>query len=739
MGKLIVFFLTILIVGNVWAQSNIPVGTWQTHNAYNETIAVASSNDEIIVAVSSAVYIYNRSQNSSEQITRLSGLSDSEITAVGFNENQDIAIVSYLNGNIDLIGNSRVRNFRDLLAADIPGSKRINHIYSYNNLAYLSADFGVMVIDLEKTVVKDSYFELGVDGAPIEIYSSAILNDTLYLATEEGIIGGSLEDNLKDFNNWRRYGIADGLPQSRAALIVQSGNGLLAAFDQSGLFENINGAWENKNLLQDEFFIMGSAGNQGSLLVSDSSVYLYNDGAVQLVEDELISLPKSAVFVNNEVVIGDGQNGLLFPASQESFYPNGPLSNQIVRLFGFKDEMVALPPAYDDNFNPLDNRSGFFIFKDGEWTNYNSSGNPGTVSIPEFYDISDAMYSYYTESLYLASFGYGIMEIRDDQFIIYDDTNSSLINTNPPAKNIFVTALDATSTTLSAVNFNSSLLFHQLNLADDLWNGSSITTQANNAIQVRGFENNTHWLQTASNIIVFDAENQRELVLDNSVLLSDGINDMAIDLEGKMWVATDNGIIYFYNASSILDQTGIDPVQPVYEGRILFRGERLTALAVDGGNRIWMATSTGVWLFASNGFELVDYFNVDNSPLPSNNILDISVNHQTGEVFFATDAGLVSYRGTATISSVEEPLKIFPNPVLRSQHDIVTIQGVPTDANFWIADSSGRLVYKSKANGNTAIWNGISSNAGLSSGVYFVYVTTENGEQKQVGKIAVIN
>lgn len=123
--------------------------------------------------------------------------------------------------------------------------------------------------------------------------------------------------------------------------------------------------------------------------------------------------------------------------------------------------------------------------------------------------------------------------------------------------------------------------------------------------------------------------------------------------------------------------------------------------------------------------------------MPSNNIRDISINHQSGEVFFATENGLVSFRGDATISAVEEPLKIFPNPAVLASHDIITIQGVPTDADFWITDSSGRLVYKSRANGNTATWH-VSSSNGLSSGVYFVFVTTEDGSEKQVGKIALI-
>jgi hypothetical protein len=743
MHKLILIFLVLFIALGASAQPDIPVGSWRTHNAYNKTIALVARGGEVYAATNSALYSYNPADNSFEQITGLSGLSDTDISALGYNEASDLLITTFANGNIDLIRPTKISNFKDLLLADIPGSKKINHVFSYNELVYLSADFGVMVIDLAKEEVKDSYFELGASGSAMAIYSSTIYNDTLYLATEEGIIGGFLGDNLKDFNQWRRYGSADGVPEKAVKVIVQSATGIIAAFDEDGLFENNSGSWVSKNLLTNKTFRNGNYDTPGNLFVTDTQVYRYNGSAIDSINSTLVKEPRAAIYLGSSIVVGDYNNGLVFPEIESAHYPNGPFSNDIVRLFGYEDKMVALPRAYDDSFLPLRGNSGFFIFSEGEWVNFNSTGYPGTITIPEVLDFSDAMYSYATGKLFLASFGYGILEINGDQYTLFDDSNSTLINSSPPDKNILVTAVDANSKALTAVNFNASAPYQRYDPAAENWDSRAVSFPAAFAVQLRGFENNTYWMQVANQIggkiIVYDYDNQRELVLDNSVLPSELVNDMVVDRDGKMWVATDKGVVYFYNPENILDQSLIDPVQPIYQGQILFRNEKLTALAVDGGNRIWMATTAGVWLFASDGFELLENFNAENSPLPSNNVYDIAINHQTGEVFFATDGGLVSYRGTATISSVEEPLKIFPNPVLRNQHDIVTIQGVPTDANFWITDSSGRLVYRSTAEGNTATWSGISSNTELSSGVYFVFVASENGNEKQVGKIAIVN
>src|SRR5690606_40092220 len=71
----------------------------------------------------------------------------------------------------------------------------------------------------------------------------------------------------------------------------------------------------------------------------------------------------------------------------------------------------------------------------------------------------------------------------------------------------------------------------------------------------------------------------------------------------------------------------------------LFRsltGQKVTALAVDGGNRKWVGTEQGVWLFGTEGENLIHYFNRDNSPMPSNRVLDIAIDDETGEVFIAT-------------------------------------------------------------------------------------------------------
>ena len=747
--KVLLTFFGFWLSFNALSQSDIPVGTWRTHNSYNSLIAIAKSNDLLFAATKNALFEYNPRSNESNTITSLTGLADTDITTLGYNTNTQTLVITYRNGNIDLLQDNQITNFPELLKADITGSKEINHVYNKEQYSYLSADFGVMIIDLATSQVKETLFELGPQGQAIKIYSSTISNDSLYLATEIGIMRGSLQDNLKDFNQWKFFGSANGLPSSITKVILTTPTGLITSIDNAGIYEYDGNSWQNKNLLTEAEFIHGSQDGDITLITTPDSSYQYSRNSVMPIISTLVNEPKAAIQHDGETWIADYENGLVSTTDDAVAYPNGPYSNDVTGLYAYENSIIAFPPAYDNSFQPLRKKRGFFKFKDGVWQNFNSTGNPKTERIPEFYDVTDASYSTTDEALYLSSFGYGVLKIDDESSEIIDENTpgSTLINTGPPQRNVQISSLAGVGSELSMLNFSASQSLHNYNTSDNSWQALSPTLPSSRATQIINMGNGTYWMRIAhaygGGIKIYDKVNQRELYLTNNEdsgnLPDNKVYSMILDQEGKMWVATEKGVIYFYNAAYIFDNGPIDPVFPIFEGQILFKDDKVSALALDGGNRIWMGTSSGLWLFANDGQELVTNFDSDDSPLPTNNIIDLAINQSTGELFITTENGLVSYRGTSTSAGQLSEVKIFPNPVISSQNDIVTIEGVPDNASVLITDSSGRLVFKTEANGNTAVWQGISSNQSISSGVYFVFIANGDGSQKQVGKLAIIN
>ena len=102
--------------------------------------------------------------------------------------------------------------------------------------------------------------------------------------------------------------------------------------------------------------------------------------------------------------------------------------------------------------------------------------------------------------------------------------------------------------------------------------------------------------------------------------------------------------------------------------------------------------------------------------------------------------GLASFRSTATSSLNQfNAVKIFPNPVSADFTGMVAISGLYTDAIVKITDIGGRLIWQTRANGGTAVWNARQSNGDrVNSGIYLVFATSEDGSERHVGKIAIV-
>jgi hypothetical protein len=74
-------------------------------------------------------------------------------------------------------------------------------------------------------------------------------------------------------------------------------------------------------------------------------------------------------------------------------------------------------------------------------------------------------------------------------------------------------------------------------------------------------------------------------------------------------------------------------------------------------------------------------FDMSNSPLLSNVILEIGIDEKTGEVFFVTEKGMISYMGTATeAGDVHGDVLVYPNPVRPEYDGLIAIKGLVSNA-----------------------------------------------------------
>ena len=128
MRRIIYTFLLIYItVSNITAQKS--VGEWNTYLAYYTTTNIAEGNNHVYAVANGSLYSYNKEDNSITHYSKQTGLSDSDINNLIFNPEVNTLLITYSNGNIDLLGDYGIYNISSLLDNSSINNKTINNIY----------------------------------------------------------------------------------------------------------------------------------------------------------------------------------------------------------------------------------------------------------------------------------------------------------------------------------------------------------------------------------------------------------------------------------------------------------------------------------------------------------------------------------------------------------------------------------------------------------------------------------
>ena len=224
---------------------------------------------------------------------------------------------------------------------------------------------------------------------------------------------------------------------------------------------------------------------------------------------------------------------------------------------------------------------------------------------------------------------------------------------------------------------------------------------------------------------------------------------LAEDLEGNIWIGTKVGPFMLehgnlYTRDTYLTQVKVPRNDGTNFADYLLSGANISCMAVDGGGRKWFGTSgSGVYLISADNMTQLQNFTTANSPLLSDNIVSITIDNQTGEVFFGTENGLCSYMSDATeaaIEMVKDDVYAYPNPVTSAYNGLISVVGLSMNADVKILTASGQLVAQGRSNGGTFTWDGRDRQGRrVASGVYMVATATSDGKKGVVCKIAVIN
>ena len=755
------------------AQSRI--GEWSEELPFAKAVDLVEARNQIYCATQSGLFSYNLTTEEIIKWSKVNGLSDVDISCIAYSHDHNLIIIAYSNSNIDLLRNNKITNIPAVKRKQITGNKRINSIHVIGDNALLSCGFGIIKLDLVKKEVSSTYY-IGPDGRHIEVFETILFNyDSIFAATEMGIYKAALDDpNLENFRIWKPVtgqpfpnGVYTDLAYYEGMLWAShrsTSEGADSIYTYNGhrwswfpwYFKDIRKMhFQRDNLIVISEFQINVFDTQGNRRYHMADYGYQWMSAYDVLMDE-----------NDGFWLGDQVNGLLYTSDRENFRkvrPDGPWDRKNFHLVVSGSDLWIASGGYDASWNNIWNNSGVSARINGSWKVFNPTV---TSNMGEIRDIIFlAVDPLDPDHLYGASWGNGIVEFKDGEYVgLWDDNNTdgALQNIYPgnPYTRIGGLAFDSKNNLWVS---NSSVpnpisvkktdgtwkSFSYGQLLGDAFTGNLVITPGD-----------IKWVQLPKGfgLLVFDNGKDLDDATDDKIkkltvnvlyprgtvkILND-IYSMAVDLDGKLWLGTSNGVVVYYAPYRVFDAGNFYGTQPpVNQGDSLYHAllgtETVTCIAVDGANRKWFGTkNSGVFLTNPDGTELISSFNILNSPLLSNNISSIAIDQNTGEVYFGTEAGVVSYRGTATRAPEPgEEVYAFPNPVRPGFTGMITIRGVPVNSTIKITDTAGGLVYETESTGGQATWNGNDlSGAPVRSGVYLVFA--HSSYDTRVTKILIV-
>jgi ligand-binding sensor domain-containing protein len=237
------------------------------------------------------------------------------------------------------------------------------------------------------------------------------------------------------------------------------------------------------------------------------------------------------------------------------------------------------------------------------------------------------------------------------------------------------------------------------------------------------------------------ASQQRYLTTspNNGGLPSSQINSLTLDRNGLVWFAADRGVGYFL-PDGVLSTGAVNAIFPIFGQRKLLSNEYSTAIVTEPGDRKWVGTRNGLYLFSPDGTRLIRQFTRKDSPLPSDQILALRFDETSGRLYIDTPNGMVSYRSDASAPAADlQATTIFPNPVRPGYAGTVGIKGLVEGTVVKITDLAGRLVFETHSEGGTASWNLLDyTGRRARGGVYLVLTIAPDGTESKAGKLAIV-
>ncbi len=745
------------------------IGDWQVYNSYRYATSCRAVGDKLYVLSAGALYTYTKEDGEILVYDHINSLSDVRIACIEYSSAIDALVIVYENANVDILySDESVYNISDFKNKTL-ATKRINNLQVADSMAYISTDFGIVTLDLKRREFSNTY-TLNLD-----VTSTALHDGYLYACTPVGLYRGKAADNLLDRKNWNKL-----FDWPISALDFYDGK-LFCILPKHGFYSmdtagRLTLLIRNENGVSFSYLNIGKkmlVGNPTKLLAYDSAdnytTYTLDGGSLYICEDGTDLWSCNGAKGVSRLTTKNNKLETLTSGIQ----PNSPARNHCEYLaFSPYGELLVA----GGNLNYFDNTfyDGTAMSFDGdEWLNFEEEEVKSATGL-NYHNITSIVEDPAEEGHFFASsFGYGLYEFREGKFVKhYNHENSGLqsVLSSGIYMNRYVRVPRLKydrSGNLWMTNTGTTDIIKVLK-NDGTWQSLHYDAIAKHPTMVEMLFDSRGWLWVTSlqadaglfcakmNGTPLDTSDDETKFIAEVFKNQDGVSydinqlcALAEDRNGQMWIGTDKGLFVLPNPKKFFESgTSFTQIKvPRNDGTgladYLLANVYIQTIAVDGANRKWIGTKdNGIYLISADGLETIHHFTTENSALPSNSIVSIAIEGETGRVYIGTDKGLSSYMSDATEPSPmlkESALHAYPNPVREDYTGNISVTGFTEDCNVKIVDSAGTLIYETTSTGGQITWNGCNMRGDrVSAGVYYVLAYDENGDEGAATKILII-
>ncbi len=775
-------------------------GTWNIFTATPQCTQMQVFGDRLFLVNTSSLSSIDFELNDDSQISysRNTGLSSSNVALIQSSKEAGKLAIAYEDGTIDLMDlEGNIYCIPDLANKPLNGDKTIYSLRESHGRLYVSGGFGILIIDLYENMILSHY------PTTFPISFSFEAEDIIYRYSEKNNLEYLLPDkNGNNPSNWLPYSHLHTLrdvyvyTQSEAPdrCFAIAGDGELVELKQDQVIHTgQNRQYKSIFALHQQLILQGdvltlfnpadnSFTNNGYSPYKDCIDYAAtNDSTCYMLHSYYGILPaRFTNYVPNHSLFIEGEY-------DEGAFAQGIATSYLGEMTINGSKLIGISRrSYITGYNAAHSLNGIITSIDTETSDItNIRARQLMNRLPtgmNFQALSGlAVNPTDPEEIAISSGLFGLYILRGDSVAEAFDGNNSV-------GRVDAFSPDFNSTRVSSVAYDDDgNLFVANSMQDTILRcrtsqgqwikypnpGMAQVAEARRILIPRYGEEGLKWVLNdygyqKSRVGIYADGGRPQGVSSasysatyfNTLVDQDGneyipnyMYDLCEDKEGKIWVLTSNGPFVIEDPETTFRYATTNPGKgkvrrvkiPRNDGTnladYLMVSTQSTCMAIDNYNRKWIGTyGSGLYLMSSDCITEIEHFQMDNSPLLSNDILDLCYDPESGILYISCQGGVVTYQ-TDAIEGAEDfdGLYCYPNPVRPNYNGELRIMGLMNDSQVSITTTNGDLIYTTVSQGATTTWDlRTSGGQRVNPGVYLIHGIDQKGKKGSICRFLVL-